>query len=499
MSIPLRVKRKKWPIILSVIVLFFSALALGGYFFIRSIGIEGLLSSPFLQNQITKRVGPIEGDLFDLLPVALGFSEPKTYLVLFLNNTELRPGGGFIGVYATVTLDRGNINILKVEGTEILDNQSSKAQVPVPPNPLAQYLKVDGWYFRDSNWSPDFRESSKKGLEIYTKEHGNSAADIDAVVGVTASVLEELMKRTGPLTIDGITFTPENVVAELEHEVEYNFHDRGISRTDRKDIVETLVRTIIDTLKSDVLRHPSDYRALAEKLIHEKHVVAYALDPKIEDTLHTHAVDGSIAETSGDYILWADANLGALKTDHAINRTLKYSLIPVVDVSGKKYFQVTATMQYVHTHDFDWRTSRYLSYARVYVPLGSQLISVNSQFVKNQKITNSIVDSKNIQSGIDLGKKWFGTFISVEPLTTGTLAFTYRLPDSVGTQIESGLYTLLVQKQIGLVGAALTLDLDFDTTITTANPAEVTSEWGNGVYHIESPLVSDQKFEVRMK
>lgn len=499
MSTSLRIKRKKWPIILSIVALFFIALGFGGYFFIRSIGIEGLLSSPFLQNQITKRVGPIEGDLFDLLPIALGFSEPKTYLVLFLNNTELRPGGGFIGVYATVTLDRGNINILKVEGTEILDNQSSKTQVPVPPSPLAHYLRVDGWYFRDSNWSPDFRESSKKGLEIYTKEQGSAASDVDAVVGITTSVLEELMKRTGPLTIDGITFTPENVVAELEHEVEYNFHDRGISRTDRKDIIETLVRTIIDKLKNDVLLHPTDYRALAEKLIHEKHVVAYALDPTIEDTLHAHAVDGSVAQTSGDYLLWVDANLGALKTDYAINRTLEYSMTHALDANGKKYFQVTATMQYDHTHDFDWRTSRYLTYARVYTPQGSQLISARAQFVKNKKIMNSIVDPSNIQSGDELGKQWFGTFISVEPLTTGVLSFTYRLPDSISRQIDEGLYSLLVQKQIGLVGAGLTLNLDFDTTITAAYPAEVASEWGNTTYHMESPLVSDQEFEVHTK
>jgi hypothetical protein len=128
----------------------------------------------------------------------------------------------------------------------------------------------------------------------------------------------------------------------------------------------------------------------------------------------------------------------------------------------------------------------------VYVPNGSILISAQTQMK-----SIGAVDPKNIQSGTELGKQWFGTYISVEPLTTGVLSFTYRLPDSITKQIEDGLYTLLVQKQIGLVGASLTLDLDFDTTITTANPPEAESEWGNNSYKIEMPLESDQGFEMR--
>ena len=492
MSNHIKTKRRKWPYILWGVFVFFVLLIVGTYYLIQHIGIEGLLSSRFLQNQITKHVGETEGDIFELLPTALGFQEPKTYLVLFLNNTELRPGGGFIGVYATIELDRGKINVLKVEGTELLDNHSSKVGLIDPPEPISKYLKVDGWYFRDSNWSPDFSESSKRSLELYKREDGVAATDIDAVVGVTSQVLEELMKRTGPLTVDGITFTPENVIAELEHEVEYNFQDRGIATRDRKDIVESLMHAILDKIKDDVLRHPAEYRSLAEKLLQQKHIVAYALDPVIQDTLHTHYADGAVQQTSGDYLMWVDANLGALKTDHAIDRTVTYFIRSAVDESGKKYYQATVNTQYVHTHPFDWRTSRYLTYARVYVPAGSEFISANIMTPPH------MIDPKNIQSGSELGKQWFGTFVSVEPLTTQSVVFTYRLPDSITKQIDEGLYTLMVQKQIGLVGARLTLDLDFGTTIQSATPAEPSSEWGNSTYRTQSVFDSDQKFDVTL-
>jgi hypothetical protein len=486
---PREEKRKKLPYILLGIFLVLALLGFVAYYSIRHIGIEGFLSSPFVQQQISKRVGTTEGDIFELLPSALGFDEPKTYLVLFLNNTEMRPGGGFIGVYGTVRVTGGHVEVLKVEGTEILDNQSSHVNVPVPPTPLSQYLKVSGWYFRDSNWSPDFSESSKQGLALYARENGVAAGDIDAVIGVTATVLEELMKKTGPFTINGITFTPENVIEELEHEVEYKFVDRGISRSDRKGIIEPFMLAIIDKLKSDVLRHPFEYRTLAEKLLHEKHIVLFALDPSIQNTLREHSADGSMVDTNGDYLMWVDANLGALKTDHAITRTLSYTIQSRVSAAGDQYYEATATMKYVHSLPFDWRTSRYRTYARVFVPQGSELIST----------VGSSATDQSVESGVEKNKQWFGTFVSVEPLTTQSVSFTYRLSDAIEKIIDEGLYTLLVQKQIGLVGGSLTLDLDFDTTIQAAEIPEIESEWGDDVYRIDMPLVADLNFEVTLK
>ncbi len=483
-------KRRKWPYIVLGIVLIFVLFVGGAYYALRHIGIEGILSSRFLQNQITERVGEIEGDIFSLLPAALGFQEPQTYLVLFLNNTELRPGGGFIGVYATVRLDRGNVEVLAVEGTELLDNRSSKDAIPTPPTPLSTYLKVDGWYFRDSNWSPDFGESAKRSLELYRREAGIAADDIDAVIGITPTVLERLMERTGPLVVDGITFTPENVVEELEHEVEYNFYHRGIARADRKDIIESFMHIILDELKSDIFLHPTQYKTLAETLVKEKHIIAYALDSQVQDTLRAHFADGAVRETMGDYLMWVDANLGALKTDHAIDRTISYQIRPRVDGVGKKYYEATVTTEYAHTHNFDWRTSRYLTYARLYVPRGSVFVSGVSQVGDVRK------DIGAIDRGNELGKEWYGTFISVEPLTTKKVSLVYMLPDSVTAQIDAGLYTLLVQKQLGLVGARLTLDLDFDTTIQSASPSELESDWGNDTYTIKMPFESDHTFEV---
>ncbi len=481
-------KKRRWPWILLTITVLFFALAGIGLLLLKRMGIEGILSSPIIRSQLVN-TGLVEQDLFDLLPRALGFTEPQTYLLLFLNNTELRPGGGFIGVYGTVRMNRGNYEVLAVEGTEVLDYRNKNFVPPSPPAPLAQYLKVPGWYFRDSNWSPDFSESARFGLSLYTQEGGVAGDEIDAVIGVTTHVLEEVMQITGPLTVDGITFTPENVVEELEREVEYDFADRGIVRPERKAIIKDLMMAIVDTLKSDVLRHPLQYKELIEKLISQKHIMMYALDPAIQEMVVSHHAGGVVAPTDGDYLMWVDANLAALKTDHALTRMLSYHIEPARDSEGELYYRAVVSMQYTHGAAFDWRTSRYLSYTRVYAPLGSELLKVEATPRQSR-------DIPSVETGVDLGKQWFGTFVAVEPLTTKTLTFTYRLPHSVTKHIGSGAYALAIQKQPGLFGARLTLDLDFGTTIQSADPAEIESEWGNATYRFTTPFEQDQEFRV---
>ncbi len=481
-------KKRRWPWILLMVMVLFLVLAGAGIFLVKRMSIEGILSSPIVRSQLVN-TGLVEQDLFDLLPRALGFVEPQTYLLLFLNNTELRPGGGFIGVYGTVRMNRGNYEVLVVEGTEILDYRNKNFVPPKAPDPLTEYLKVPGWYFRDSNWSPDFSESAKFGLSLYTQEGGVAADEIDAVIGVTTHVLEEVMQITGPLTVDGITFTPENVVEELEREVEYDFADRGIVRPERKAIIKDLMMAIVDKLKSDVLRHPFQYKELIEKLISQKHIMVYALDPVIQETVVSHRAGGVVIPTVSDYLMWVDANLGALKTDHALTRTLSYRIEPAEDSEGESYYRAIVSMQYVHGAALDWRTSRYLSYTRLYTPLGSELLSVEATPRQSR-------DIPSVETGVDLGKQWFGTFVAVEPLTTKTLTFTYRLPHSVTEHIRSGAYTLAIQKQPGLFGSRLTLDLDFGTTIQSAYPAEAKSEWGNATYRFATLFEQDQEFRV---
>ena len=69
--------------------------------------------------------------LVKVLPSLLGEKEQKKYLVLFQNDKELRPTGGFITAYAIFTVDKGVIKIERSEDIYNLDDSiSGKGRAP---------------------------------------------------------------------------------------------------------------------------------------------------------------------------------------------------------------------------------------------------------------------------------------------------------------------------------------------------------------------------------
>lgn len=418
----------------------------------------------------------------NLIKHFLGFPNTQTYLVLFLNNTELRPAGGFIGVYGVVQLEKGIPHVVKVEGTEVLDLFGPQDFPADPPKPLKDYLGITRWGFRDSNWNPDFAKSSIAGLDLYTKERGVGAQSINTVVGITPTVLEELLKIIGPFTYDGQTFTSENFTEKLEYEVEHAYKDKGVSKTDRKKILEGLTKEILKKVSQDIFSHWSDYLSLVERMLAEKHIMLYALDTNTQDILRTKQWAGTVAPPSPqqDYLLWVDANMGAWKTDHALNRTLSYTLTPTS--SG---YIASVTMYYTHSGLNDWRTTNYVSYTRLYVPKGSSLVRVDN----TRK-------GMPIDKGEENGYQWFGTLTGVPIGKTGSLTFTYRVSPAVAARIKNGDYNLLIQKQNGTIAHALTLDLDFGRRVLSATPGEVPSRYGDTRYSYETDLRIDRSFGV---
>jgi hypothetical protein len=479
-------KSRVFPILFGSCLIIVVLLIFGAWYTSKKLSNMSILNTDFVRNTVVKEIGQDKAFLFDLMPAFLGFSKPQTYLVLLLNNTELRPGGGFIGTYATIEVDGGKMDILALDGTENLDRNAPENWKVEPPAPMREYLDVDRWFFRDSNWSPDFRVDAERAMSFYAAEEGIAAGEIDGVIGITPTVLEELLEIVGPVTVEGVEFTSENVVETLEYQVEYAYKDKDIHKYDRKKIIQPLLLQVLEKMKEDILSEYRTYLNVAEALANQKHILFYHTDESVQQILEEEDWAGRVASTDGDYLLWVDANLAALKTDEALQRKLTYEIVR----SGDDRYTARTTMEYTHTGNFDWRTSRYITYARVYAPEGSTLIDVEGVLKSGASITTDMVDI-----GTELGKQLFGTMFSIEPGQVKTLSFTYLLPEKIGQEDE---YELLVQKQLGSIEHTLTLDLDFATLLQSAEPPEEEEEWYDGVYRYTTDLKVDREFRVKL-
>lgn len=464
-----------------IIVLFFIVLGAVSVWFVAK---QGKLIQLVANEAAKQLVG--DSEIENILGRLLGLNEEKNYLLLFLNNTEIRPGGGFIGVYAVVAINKGAPGLVKLEGTELLDRNAPDI-LPNPPQPLAKYLKVKKWYFRDSNWSPDFVNSTLRALELYKAEGGQSADQINGVIGFTPTVFEELFKIIGPITVNGVEYNSGNFVEKLEYEVEYGYAEKGVSADERKAVIKDLTGALAAKLKNTVLINWSKYQELVLRMLKEKQIIFYSIDPAIQAWLDKQGWAGQLKKPTADYLLWADANLGALKTDAAINRTLIYQIS-----TSTNGFVSKITMRYQHRGSFDWRTSRYRDYVRVFVPKGSALLKTSGAMDMEKSSVPGVVDQ-----GEENGLQWFGAFIVVEPGKTGELSFTYKVAPVVESAIISGDFKLLAQKQIGTVNVPLTLGLEFGKKVTFAAPSEPAEKQGNTRYDLVTDLREDRLFEIR--
>lgn len=461
------------------------------------------INENIVASQILKVLGPVKETLLkiqdmletaipaaEILPQIAGYPNEKIYLFLLQNSDELRPTGGFIGTYGIVKAKDGNVETFETKNIYALDGPVERFLRIDPPAPLKKYLKIGAWFMRDSNWSPDFPTAAAQAEWFYEAE-GGKEKKIDAVIAVTPTFIEDILRQTGNIEMDGEVFTPENLMDVLQYKVEKEYYDKGIPEIQRKDIVGKLGEKIFEKLANLPSSKWSGLFNVTKKDLAEKHILIWSKNQELQAIINREGWGGGVRSSDGDYLLVVDANLASLKTDSVMDRKINYSLSP--DASGKLHAKVGVT--YKNSGTFTWKTTRYRTYTRIYVPAGSTLVG-GTGMMENDKISDPARRPGKIDVGEELGKTYFGAFISIEPGEERTLSFEYVLPDKIKNQISNGLYKLLVQKQSGTLGHPLTFNLIFDKNIKQAQPAEEQREWGDNVYKLQTNLRTDGEIEV---
>jgi len=436
-----------------------------------------------LQTTINKAV-----PMARILPNMAGYPKEKTYLFLLQNNDELRPTGGFIGTYGIVRIKDGEIKLFKTDNIYTLDRKSD-LQVE-PPAPLLKYLDVKKLFLRDSNWSPNFPDAAAKAKWFYYAEGGEERG-IDTVVAITPDFIENVLKQIGDIKLGDETFSASNLMEVLQYKVEKEYYEKGIPEANRKDIVGDLADEIFKKVASLPAARWPEIIKVVKSAFAEKDILIWSEDLILEDLILKEGWGGEIKRVEGDYLMVVDANLGAYKTDGVMDKNISYSIFENED--GKTHAKVE--IKYKNNGSFTWKTTRYRTYTRVYVPNGSVLVA-GSGTMENDKTLDPRRRSGKIDIGNEFDKTYFGAFISVEPGETKTLSFEYILPQKISKSIAGDLYTLFVQRQPGAEINSLTLDLDFDKNIKYARPGEEKKRWGDGDYNVETDLNIDKSFEV---
>lgn len=402
-----------------------------------------------LTNQIAVLVVDAQ-PLMRVLPELLGEKGPKKYLVLFQNDKELRPTGGFITAYAIFRLEKGKVIAEKSEDMYLLDETMRK--IFPAPEPILKYLpKVYSWHLRDANLSPDFYLSMKQFEEMY--EYAGGREEIDGIIAIDTFVLQRLIDVLGPIPAYGIQFTNEIVEAcncpQVIYELEkYADQPVGYMRTERKGIIGVLMNAIMQ--KALGISPGQYWPKLIESSLNslsEKHILFYLHDEKAQTAMEKLGFAGKIQDFEGDYLHINDTNFAGAKS----NMYVQHEVEQEIEIGNDGEVVKTLRLKYKNPEppddcSLERKTGLCLSAAlrnwvRIYVPMGSNLIEAEGSRVE--------VETKE-----DLEKTYFEGFFEVRPLGSAQLVIKYKLPFKVKKGEE---YQLFIQKQPGTEGHEYTI------------------------------------------
>lgn len=381
--------------------------------------------------------------LVKALPDLLGEKEEKKYLVLFQNDKELRPTGGFITGYSIFRIDKGVIHPDNNDDIYPLDNTiPNKKKAPAA---LANYLKVYQFNLRDSNLSPDYITSMETFRSMY--EQSPMAEDVDGIIAIDTSVLVKTIKiLDDTVTAGGMTFNTKNdprcdcpqVIFELENNI-----SRPVNyvRTDRKSILGDLMNSLlVKALSSSPKKYWGPLFQSVVAHSGEKHIMFYLYDKEAQKGIESLNAAGRIKDFDGDYLHINESNFSGAK----VNIFMQEQVDNSYDIKSDGTIEKTVTINYKNPFPAsDCNLERgnlclnaeYKDWIRVYVPKGSELVDSTGSSVK-------------LQSYEDLGKTVFDGLVRVRPQGSATFKLTYKLP----FKMEGNTLPLLIQKQPGTDG-----------------------------------------------
>ncbi|MCL5113922.1 MAG: DUF4012 domain-containing protein [Patescibacteria group bacterium] len=437
----------------------------------------------------------------------LGMADKKTYMILFQNNMELRPGGGFIGSYGMMSMDKGKITDFSIHDVYDADGQL-KGHVE-PPYPIRRYLPKEHWYLRDSNFDVDFTRSASSSAFFLNAETGQM---VDGVIGVDVSFVKNLLSAIGPIYISQYneTVNPDNLFNLAETHAEKDFFP---SSRQKKDFLSFLFKAIQEKLS---LEKNLPYLAIAKSIsesLAEKHIVFAFSNPALQNISTVSGWSSSLRDdrkitssSINDFIGINEANLGVNKVNYFIGRSLSYNL--KIGDDGSLLSKLTISYRNTSTSGV-FPGGDYKNYLRLILPSGVRISTISIDGVL-QKIGEAVTDplvyeKKNfippqvleVEKTEEQGKTIYG-FLTVVPVgSSKTIVAEYQLPKKDLRENPLISYNLKFFKQPGTDSYPFNFSFSYPSSYRTISSSKEIKNL-NGVSSFSQSLSSDQNIFVNL-
>lgn len=406
----------------------------------------------------------------------------RTYLMMFANNMELRPGGGFIGSFAVATVKDYGLDEMKVYDVYDADGQL-KAHID-PPEPIRKYLGQPHWFLRDSAFSPDFPENYEQAKMFLSREM--NFTHFDGGILITTSAIQHILEALGNLYIPDYNevVNKDNFYLKAQLYAEKDFFPGSVQK---KRFLSSVMNQLMLSLED--ASYPKLVQSV-DRALNEKQIVMYFEDEALQKAIDNQYWSGRVLSpvcTSSnpncvvDFLMPVDANLGVNKANFFINRNVTLNVS--VDTSGRiKNKYVMELRNDSFNNVFPGGT--YKNYMQVELPRDATI----REITKNGTLIEGYSESQTTG-------KLIGFYLEVPPQTSVEVVISYELATKVSN--GKGIYQLIVQKQIG------SSNYDFDFALTLPKNIFATNQnfsplvKGNSI-HYNTTIKADKIFYIEL-
>ncbi len=409
------------------------------------------------QKKMVKDTSELINTFRKFIPFAnqiLAKDSEKQYLLLFANNMEIRPGGGFIGSFGILT-----VKDLTVQKLQVYDVYDADGQLKVhitPPKAIIKYLNQPHWFLRDSAFSPDFRTNYLEAVNFLSKEFETSR--FDGGIIITTSAIQNLLSAIGSLYIPDFreTINKDNFYLKAQLYAEKDFFPGSLQK---KQFLSSVVNQILISLEQTQL--PQVLQAL-RKTLDEKQAALYFEDQNLQETVNSLYWSGemivptcasSSKNCTVDYLFPVDANLGVNKANFFVTRTYNLEIRLNSDSSIKNLLTIVFKND---SPNAVFPGGTYKNYFQIVLPKTASIKNIT----KNDTLVEEFDERTDLY-------KTLGMYIEIKPQSETTVSLTYQLPPSIRS--GQGAYQLIVQKQIGSPNSDLNLKITLPNNIFITN------------------------------
>jgi len=365
------------------------------------------------------------------LPRMLGDPNPRSYLILNQNDTELRPTGGFMGSYVLVKLLHGKITDFFVDDTYRIDGQ------------LAQSLTGEK-VIPNANFDPDFPATAKYVADLYEQSGGGTP---DGVIAINTQVMSAILGVIGNIELPDrkLVITADNFA-----DVVYGEIKKAEKTSNPKEVLSELSPILLQRVTSMSRDDLNRLMPLLTDQLAKKNIMLYSRNADLQGVISQLNLAGELHETlpKQDYLMVVRANMGAVKS----SANIEDSITQQVTVNSAGEITEHLTLTYAHTGTGSSPDGVNKDYVRIYLPKGTTVKNIIGYDV-DEKVTTEPAHEKT----------FFGFYVTTQPGETKTLTLDYQLPFTLDLG-KGESYSIYIQKQAGTINTTLTSAMQTPST-----------------------------------